>query len=146
VKLGPQARFLADRLTREALGRLGPDGGGGLAAPQIGVFKQAFYWKFKPSFVGRESAALSGVCCNPTIVHEADTVTTGWEVCLSIPAQRVMVARPDSITVEWFTANGVAHETMLLGICVRIWSHEIDHLNGVVSLDRQVPGQTPVPV
>lgn len=146
VAFNPKARFLAERLTTEARGRLGPSGGGGLAAPQIGVFKQAFYWQFKPSFVGRDDTPLSGVCCNPTVTHEADTVTAGWERCLSMPAVKVMVERPDSITVEWFTPDGEPQQAFLLGICARIWSHEIDHLNGVVSVDRQVPGQEPVPV
>lgn len=146
VVFDSKTRFMAARVTQEAVGRLGADGNGGLAAPQIGMLNQLFYWRFAKSYQSRGTAPLSGIACNPTVVDQSDDTSADWERCLSSPDFIVLAERPNVITVEWATPKGVWHTTTLSGICARLWSHEIDHLNGVLSIDHQPPGQEPVKI
>ena len=94
----------------------------GLAAPQIGE-------SVRVAVIDLDGDILSLV--NPHIVWRSDEVATEQEGCLSIPGYEVSVTRPTSIVV--YTGSA---EVRLNGIQSRAAQHEIDHLDGVLILDR----------
>lgn len=61
------------------------------------------------------------------------------EGCLSIPDIREKVTRPEKIRVKYLDLGGVAHEEDCDGMLARVLQHEIDHLNGVLFIDRISP-------
>lgn len=73
---------------------------------------------------------------NPKLVRKSKTMKTDWEGCLSIPGIRALVPRHTSIDVEYFDRNGVLQKKKYKDFVARIFQHELDHLNGIVFLDR----------
>jgi peptide deformylase len=120
--------------------------GVGLAAPQVGVDEQMAVIDVSHdpecvSFVrvnGEEVAMPSImpiVFVNPKLEF-GKVRESGEEGCLSIPELRAKVKRPESIKVTYQTLDG---ETVTLetdGLLARAFQHEIDHLNGVLFIDR----------
>jgi peptide deformylase len=103
----------------------------GLAAPQVGVLKRLYTYD-----VGDGPAVL----INPKIV-ESHGEWTYDEGCLSIPDLHVEIVRPKVVTVQGIDLDGkevVFEGDELMG---RLIQHEIDHLDGVLMLDRLDPGQ-----
>lgn len=100
--------------------------GVGLAAPQVGVQKRLYTYD-----VGDDP----GVIINPQIVE-----TSGeWlydEGCLSVPGLSFEIVRPKMVTVQGIDLGG--NEVVLVGdeLMGRLIQHEIDHLDGVLLLDR----------
>lgn len=100
--------------------------GVGLAAPQIGVQQRFFVYD-----IGDDPR----VVINPTVV-EAEGEWTYEEGCLSIPGLTFEIVRPKVVTVRGIDLDGneiVVQGDELLG---RVFLHEIDHLDGVLMLDR----------
>ncbi|MBJ6372660.1 peptide deformylase [Sedimentitalea arenosa] len=106
--------------------------GRGLAAPQVGVMKRLFVidvtWKD-----GRHSPK---VFINPSVLDRSDTLVEGTEACLSIPGISTTIARPDWVAVSWTDARGRAYVRRFEGAAARCVQHEMDHLDGIVTLDR----------
>ncbi|WP_420012778.1 peptide deformylase [Tateyamaria sp.] len=106
--------------------------GRGLAAPQVGVLIRLFVmdatWK--------EGTPSPMICINPVILsHSAQTATAG-EACLSIPGLSAEVSRPTSIRMTWTDLNGAEQVETLSGFAALCAQHELDHLDGIVTLDR----------
>ena len=105
--------------------------GVGLAAPQVGVRKRLFTYDL-------QEGDGPGVVINPEIVE-----MTGEEVesegCLSVPGFRFEVVRAAHVTMRGLDLDG--HEVVLEGddLLARMIQHEIDHLDGVLLLDRVDP-------
>lgn len=100
--------------------------GVGLAAPQVGLSDRFFvvgYKKFREVFV------------NPVILNSKGK-EIGPEGCLSIPGVQVDVERAKKVTVRYQTLGGDIVEDEFKGFVARIIQHELDHLNGVLILDR----------
>jgi peptide deformylase len=109
--------------------------GAGLAATQVGVLRRLFVYR-----VGDEAPR---VVVNPEIVESAAQTDTALEGCLSLGKATVLVEveRPVAVTVQ---AQGVTGEPLTIeaeGMHARILQHEIDHLDGVLMLDRTTPEQ-----
>lgn len=106
--------------------------GRGLAAPQIGVMQRIFVmdatWK--------EGTPDPMICINPEILSHSDHVATGAEGCLSIPGVEAQVARPDAVRMAWTDLAGMRHERDLSGFSALCAQHELDHLDGIITLDR----------
>jgi peptide deformylase len=101
----------------------------GLAAPQIGISHRMLVYR-----VEGESPVQAVV--NPTVEWSSRDEEIADEGCLSIPGVMVEVERPIHIRVR---ARDVAGEEILLeasGLEARVLQHEIDHLDGVLMLDR----------
>ena len=103
----------------------------GLAAVQIGVTQRIFVVDIE----GIEPCPL--VCINPVVKKiSRDTVETE-EGCLSIPGVKLPVRRPRSLFLEYTNPQGKLHlleaADDLLSTCIQ---HEIDHLEGILFLDR----------
>ena len=75
---------------------------------------------------------------NPEILAEEGTCTME-EGCLSIPDIREDVTRPEAVTVRYQDLEGQVHEERVDGLLARVLQHEIDHLNGVLFIDRISP-------
>jgi len=105
----------------------------GLAATQVGVLKRVVVYDLDED--GNGLIAL----CNPTIVEESDETETDDEGCLSLPGITVAVDRPCSVTCEAITLNGTPVRISAEGLHARLLQHEIDHLDGVLIIDRADP-------
>ncbi|HEX7632113.1 MAG TPA: peptide deformylase [Lacunisphaera sp.] len=73
---------------------------------------------------------------NPQVTTVPEPTTVYEEGCLSFPHIRGDVVRPDEITVKFQDAAGHAHTLRCNGLLSRCIQHEVDHLNGVLYIDR----------
>jgi peptide deformylase len=101
--------------------------GVGLAANQIGRLKRIFV-------AAHEDEEYAIV--NPVIEERSETTEKDIEGCLSIPETRVEVERATAVTVSGQDPSGEPVRVEAEGLLARIFQHEIDHLDGVVILDR----------
>ncbi len=101
--------------------------GVGLAANQVGRLKRILV-------VGTEDEEY--VIVNPALEDVSETTTTELEGCLSIPGLQVEVERPTGVTVSGQDATGAPLRLETTGLLARIFQHEVDHLDGVLILDR----------
>jgi len=119
---------LADEVKR--MGRLMDDALGiGLAATQLGVMHRLLVYRVDPE------AAL-GVLINPEFEYRSDELETMEEGCLSLPGVGVEVERPIHVRVRASDETGAPVVVEASGLEARVIQHEIDHLDGVLILDR----------
>jgi peptide deformylase len=62
----------------------------------------------------------------------------GWEGCLSVPGYRGLVPRYQTISVEYLNREGNLEQGELTDFVARIFQHELDHLNGILFVDRAI--------
>jgi peptide deformylase len=121
-------RTLVGRMTvlmREASGV-------GLAGNQVGVLRRVFV--FGP---GEEQGPRAVV--NPAIVGRSSEVQTEEEGCLSLGPVRVPVERAVAVTLAGQDVDGSEVQVELEGLAARVAQHELDHLDGVLILERTTP-------
>lgn len=104
----------------------------GLAAPQIGVLKRVIVYDLEDE--GRVVAL-----CNPEIVEHADEREFDDEGCLSLPGITVSVERATTVICEAISLSGKPVRIEADGLHARVLQHEIDHLDGMLILDRATP-------
>ncbi len=100
--------------------------GVGLAAPQVGILRRAVVVD-----VGEGLIEL----VNPEIVS-AEGEQTGPEGCLSVPGRSGIVTRPNVVTVRAQNAHGEPIEVKGEGFLARAMCHELDHLDGILYVDK----------
>jgi peptide deformylase len=105
--------------------------GVGLAANQIGRLKRIFVAAYEDEGEIREFAIV-----NPVIKERSEITEKDMEGCLSIPETRVEVERSTAVTVSGQDPSGAPVRVEAEGLLARIFQHEIDHLDGVLILDR----------
>jgi peptide deformylase len=113
--------------------------GVGLAAPQVGVPQRIIVVEFAepPENPEAEPEEPELFCLiNPEIVKESSQRSIGNEGCLSLPGYFGEVERAQSVSVRGFTESGDHTQIEAAGWLARIFQHEIDHLNGVLFIDR----------
>lgn len=76
--------------------------------------------------------------CNPVIVERSEETNVDFEGCYSLPQRWFRVERADMVKVEYFNWHGEQGMFEATGYAARILQHEIDHLDGVVTLDRRI--------
>ncbi|MDZ4654616.1 MAG: peptide deformylase [Coriobacteriia bacterium] len=101
--------------------------GVGLAAPQIGIAKRIIVFD-----VDDQLSAL----CNPVIIERSDETAIDEEGCLSVPGISVPVERAGWIVCNGLTLDGKDVTLRADDFFARVLQHEIDHLDGVLILDR----------
>jgi peptide deformylase len=106
----------------------------GLAAPQLGVSQQLLVYK-----VGPDGPLIALV--NPEIEWTSNDAEQAEEGCLSIPGILVDVERPVHVRVRAQDENGDERVVEASGLEARVIQHEVDHLNGVLILDRTTKDQ-----
>jgi peptide deformylase len=107
------------------------EGGVGLAAPQVGVSRRLAIVNPDPQ---NPDTLLTLV--NPRILSCSEKKDCVEEGCLSVPGVRGKVERPIEVEVEYQDRHGERHCIRVDGLVSRIIQHEIDHLDGVLFVDR----------
>ena len=104
--------------------------GVGLAAPQIAVLKRI-------AVVSVDGKTIYELV-NPKI-----TVTTGSQLsnegCLSVPGRYGVVERPKKVVVEYYDRHGNKFKVKASGFLATAFCHEIDHLDGILYIDKVLP-------
>ena len=106
--------------------------GAGLAAPQIGVSLRVFAYDVE---------GVLGHLVNPVIGVLSDDIQDGEEGCLSFPGLAFPTPRRERVVASGFTMHGdpvTVEGSALLARCIQ---HEVDHLDGVLFIDRMDPEQ-----
>ncbi|MGB2869540.1 MAG: peptide deformylase [Bacteroidota bacterium] len=112
---------LLDFRSRKGFGR-------GIAAPQIGMGQQVIYIDFE----------YHGPLMNPRITKRSRHTFRLWDDCFSFPDILVNVRRNTSIVVEFRDEQGTKKTLKATGGLSELLQHEIDHLNGVLAIDRAI--------
>lgn len=136
-----------EHLAEEMVETMHEAGGIGLAAQQIGHAIQLcvvdlrdteaeFRWELDGARPPLD-LFMPMVMANPVVsVAPGTPESTFEEGCLSFPKIRGDVKRPEAITVKFQDQNGVPHTLSCDGLLARCIQHEVDHLNGVLFIDR----------
>jgi peptide deformylase len=101
--------------------------GVGLAAPQVGVMDRIFVYEVEED---------SGVLINAAVVEKSSEEEEEEEACLSLPGLAYPVARHTRVTVSGLDEEGEPVSVGASGLLARVFQHEIDHLDGVLFVDR----------
>ena len=102
--------------------------GRALAAPQLGVGLR---------LIALQVPGWPDLLVNPEITWRSDDTTTLWDDCMSFPDLLVRVRRQRSISLRFQDATGAAHERAQLDLAgAELLQHEVDHLDGVLAVDR----------
>lgn len=110
--------------------------GVGLAAPQVGLRQRILILNQEGD---RERPELNRVLVNPRIVSRDGEKVLYEEGCLSFPGIYAEVERPDRCTVEFVDPEGNPASEEFEGFESRIVQHELDHLEGILLVDRMSP-------
>ena len=119
-------------LARDMLRSMYAAKGIGLAAPQVGVHKQLLVIDLDPE----NAAAAPLVLINPEIACFGAAIETYEEGCLSIPGVYLNVVRPATVEVSYRDEMGRPQRVKADGLLARCIQHEMDHLEGVLFVDR----------
>jgi peptide deformylase len=117
------------RQVRRMAGIMADAIGVGLAAPQLGISQRLLVYR-----IGPEAPVIA--LANPEVEWEGDEHDTLEEGCLSIPGITVDVERPLHVRVRGHDEHGEDRLVEASGLEARVIQHEMDHLDGVLILDR----------
>lgn len=128
-----QFQTLADDMLETLLAAPGV----GLAAPQVGVSQRliVIHLPNEPAEYA-DNADKTFVVANPKIIKASKKMVSGTEGCLSIPGYLGDVERHESVVVTGQDRHGKDFRIKADGWFARIFQHEIDHLEGVLYIDR----------
>ena len=126
------------KLVKDMIDTMRVDFGVGLSAPQVGVFKRVITYEYN------NPSGNSEICpniplralINPEITHLSKTTEVGEEGCLSFPDIYGDVRRSKKITVKALDIDGKHIEFEAKGLEARVIQHEVDHLDGILFVDR----------
>ena len=108
--------------------------GVGLSANQIGLTMKFFVAEV-PADQGKGRPKFYAVI-NPEILKTGSETAEMEEGCLSVPGIFGPVSRPDKITISGFDIRGKRLKLKAWGFLARVFQHEIDHLNGMLFIDK----------
>ena len=108
-------------------------GGLGLSANQCGLPYRMFVMRTMRE--GDEEATIESYF-NPELVRVSQESDMMKEGCLSFPDIYLMIRRSKTIELKYQDASGESHQIMLEGLGARCVQHEMDHLNGIIFLQR----------
>lgn len=118
------------RLIRDLVDTMYQEDGVGIAAPQVGVSKRIIV--VSPNAVRGEER----VFIDPEIIYASKEEELGTEGCLSVPGISGEIRRSVSIRVKALDVKGKSFTEELSGFPARVAQHEVDHLNGILLIDR----------
>lgn len=104
----------------------------GIAAPQVGLDIRAFI--FITDYGTRQQVVREAI--NPELIFASEQQALGEEGCLSLPGKFGNVYRPNEVIVSFYDVTGEKHQMRLVDLDARVFLHELDHINGVLFLDR----------
>ena len=125
-------KFLADLVET-----MRAESGAGIAAIQVGALKRVFAMEMKKNdrYPDKGSFSLTTVI-NPEIEPLSSEEVEGWEGCLSIPGIRGRLKRYKKVKLSGYDSNGEKFERVLDDFSAIVAQHELDHLNGILLIDR----------
>jgi peptide deformylase len=129
----PETEKISDvqrRLIADMIDTMRDAPGVGLAAPQVGILERIFVWEVEEEH---------GAVINPAIVERSTTTVEEEEGCLSLPGLYYPVERAESVVVTGEDEHGEPVKLEASGLLARVCQHEIDHLDGVLFIDRLSP-------
>ena len=104
----------------------------GIAAPQVGSNLRILL--IDPS--GGEVANQMIPMINPRVTWRSLQTEASDEGCLSMPGKVFSIVRSLAVEVEYHDVNGLSHKLQCTGLTARIVQHEVDHLDGIMMIDR----------
>src|SRR3954469_23369105 len=104
----------------------------GLAAPQVDFPFQLLVMNFEGD---AEKKEMEYVAINPVIVESKGTLNDR-EGCLSFPGLYQNIRRHKTVKVQAYNLKGELYEMVCSDLPARVWQHEIDHLHGVLFIDK----------
>ena len=124
---------LASAMHRTMLERNGV----GIAAPQVYISKRVIIVASRSNPRYPDAPEMDAVVMvNPEILEFSQSTCLGEEGCLSVPDERGQVERAQAIKLRYYTLQGEVIETIYEGFPARIVQHEVDHLNGILFVER----------
>ncbi len=120
-------------LIRDMFDTMYAEDGVGLAAPQVGVSQRVIV--VDP----RDDEVQPFALVNPEIREASAETELGEEGCLSLPGLKEMVDRPARVSVSGLNDEGEPVTIRAEGLLARILQHEIDHVDGILFIDRVSP-------
>jgi peptide deformylase len=137
VDLDELASDSVQRLIDDMIETMRTAGGAGLAANQVSVLKRIAVIEVthNPRYPYKPPIPLT-VIVNPTIEPIGSEQLAINEGCLSVPDLRGDVSRMLEVRVRHLDRHGVPQETLARGLTAGTFQHEVDHLDGVLFLDR----------
>lgn len=112
----------------------------GLSAPQIGVFSRVAVVNVK-----KREKRDPLVMINPKLLKAGDKLEKRMEACMSLPFFQGEVIRPYKISIDYQDPMGEKHQLHADGFLARVILHELDHLDGVLYVDRMNPEDKLIP-
>jgi peptide deformylase len=109
--------------------------GRGIAAPQIGELVRVIFIRMQP-------AGFCGPLFNPRVVRMSAERMELWDDCFSFPELMVRVSRSFSVLVEYDDERGSRRSIQAEGPLSELLQHEIDHLDGVLAIQRAISAQS----
>jgi peptide deformylase len=128
----PEVRRLAEDMLETMLDAQGI----GLAAPQVHVARRLVVLRVPSERQGSDETIATSVLVNPEIEFPDDDLLLGWEGCLSIPGLRGLVPRHARLRWRGLDLDGREVSGEAAGMHARVLQHEVDHLDGILYLDR----------
>ena len=107
--------------------------GVGLAAPQVGISRRILVVDVRDE---EDPERGRWALVNPTVAWASADVEKSTEGCLSIPGLEEWVSRPAGVEIRGFDPSGAEVSIPAEGLLARALQHEIDHLDGILFLDR----------
>ena len=132
-RLNESIQTLIDNLMETLL----QSNGVGIAAPQVAASYRLVIIASHPNPRYPNAPEMEPtVMINPRIISASNEIVKDWEGCLSVPGIRGLVPRYSAIAIEYCDRQGKIQQQQLTDFVARIFQHELDHLNGMVFLDR----------
>jgi peptide deformylase len=140
TELSDEVKNVADRMVELMQSAEGL----GLAAPQVGISWRLFVAQVPRPHEDTEIDTALAPCfdetptayLNPEIIEFSKDIEPYDEGCLSLPGITGDVRRPNSVVMRATTMDGTTSEFAASGLLARCWQHEIDHLDGIMILDK----------
>jgi peptide deformylase len=107
-----------------------------LAAPQVGKTMRMAAVTQRDTSKKDWQLQEEWIILNPVVVSASDDLLIDTEACLSLPGMQWPVARPAAITLKYMGMDGKIHFHKATGYNARIILHELDHLDGVLFIDK----------
>ncbi len=110
--------------------------GVGFAANQVGQDKSLCIIDTKPTPTRPKLKRQKLTIINPVITNTYGNKTQKWEGCISGPNLYALVPRYNKIKLKWTDEKAINHEKDFAGIMAHVIQHEVDHLNGILFVDK----------
>jgi peptide deformylase len=132
-KITPEIRSLGEMMIKTMLEAPGV----GLAGPQVGLSQKIIVVHLvKERSPGDKTEALPQIFINPKIIKKSRETAVEEEGCLSIPRPWLKIKRAKEVLVEALDIEGRPVQIEAKDLPARIFQHEIDHINGILIIDR----------